>query len=96
MFFFVISDKCTFKSEGEDNRGGKISIYPYPPIDNVLFVKGLTHYLLSIIQLCAIDLMFPLAKMDVSSNPKIRPNFSLLIGKVIFIRLILVNYQIKM
>ena len=31
---------------------GKISIDPYPPIDNVLFVKGLKHNLLSISQLC--------------------------------------------
>ena len=30
---------------------GKISIDPYPPIDNVLFVKGLKHNLLSTSQL---------------------------------------------
>ena len=31
---------------------GKISIDPYPSIDNVLFVKGLEHNLLSISHLC--------------------------------------------
>jgi len=31
---------------------GKISIDPYPPIDNVLFVKGIKQNLLSISQLC--------------------------------------------
>ena len=29
---------------------GKISIHPYPSIDNVLFVEGLKHNLLSISQ----------------------------------------------
>jgi len=33
---------------------GKIGIPPYPPIDNVLFVEGLKHNLLSISQLCDI------------------------------------------
>jgi len=31
---------------------GKIGIHPYPSIDNVLFVEGLKHNLLSITQLC--------------------------------------------
>jgi len=31
---------------------GKIGIHPYPSIDNVLFVEGLNHNLLSISQLC--------------------------------------------
>ena len=31
---------------------GKVCIPPYPPINNVLFVKGLKHNLLSISQLC--------------------------------------------
>ena len=30
---------------------GKISIHPYPPIDNVLFAEGLKHNFSSIIQL---------------------------------------------
>ena len=38
--------------KGKIARVGKISIDPYPPIDNVLFVKGLKHNLLSISQLC--------------------------------------------
>ena len=37
-------------------RVGKITIDPYPPIDNVLFVEGLKHNLLSISQLCDIEL----------------------------------------
>jgi len=31
---------------------GRIGIHLYPPIDNVLFVEGLNHNLLSICQLC--------------------------------------------
>ena len=31
---------------------GRIGIHLYPPIDNVLFVEGLNHNLLSISQLC--------------------------------------------
>ena len=31
---------------------GKIDIHPYPSIDNILFVEGLNHNLLSISQLC--------------------------------------------
>jgi len=30
----------------------KIGIHPYPSIDNVVFVEGLEHNLLSISQLC--------------------------------------------
>ena len=40
---------------------GKISINPYPLIDNVLFVKGLKHNFLSISQLRA-------SGLDVSFN----------------------------
>lgn len=31
---------------------GKISIHPYPPIENVLFIEGMKHNLLSMSQLC--------------------------------------------
>ena len=41
---------------GKIERVGKISIDPYPPIENVLFVKGLKYNLLSISQLCEIGL----------------------------------------
>ena len=38
--------------KGRIIRVGKACIPPYPPIDNVLLVKGLKHNLLSISQLC--------------------------------------------
>ena len=38
--------------KGIETGMGKIGIHPYPSIDNVLFVEGLNHNLLSISQLC--------------------------------------------
>ena len=38
--------------KGKIISAGKISIHPYPSIDNILFVEGLKHNLLSISQLC--------------------------------------------
>ena len=38
--------------KGKITTVGNVSIQPYPSIDNVLFVEGLKHNLLSISQLC--------------------------------------------
>ena len=40
------------KQKGRITGAGKIGIHPYPFIDNVLFVEGFKHNLLSISQLC--------------------------------------------
>ena len=82
--------------KGKIEEVGKMSIDPYPPIDNVLFVSRLKHNLLSISQLCdnGIDVFF--SKEGCVIQHKKEPNFSLLKRKEIFIRLILVKNQIRM
>jgi len=57
---------------------GKISIDPYPLINNVLFVKQLKHYMLSISQLCGSGLNVSFSKEWCVVQDKMEPNFSLL------------------
>jgi len=66
---------------------GKIGKYPYPSIDNVLFVKGLKHNLLSISQLCDIGYEVSLKKDECIVKKKDESLFFLLRGKITSIRL---------
>jgi len=57
MFQFLTSyhgGTITFRGnqKGKITRVGRVSIHPCPSIDNIFFIEGLKHNLLSISQLC--------------------------------------------
>ena len=67
--------------KGKITEVRKLSIHPNLSIDNVLFVKGLKHNLLSISQFCIVS---PSTKMSVSSYVKIGFLYPLLREKVTY------------